>query len=363
MAADSTPLNRIPPDVVALADYERLARETLDPAAWAYFSGGAADEITLAANRSAFDRLRIHPRVMAEMQGANTRVKLLGETLAHPILVAPTASHRLAHPEGEAATVLGAAAMDTPVVVSTEASVSLESLSGTVGARLWFQLYLQQDRRFTLDLVRRAEQAGYRAIVLTVDAPVNGVRNREQRAGFALPPGIEAMNLRGLSAPPPVATVFDPEYLAALPSWKDVETLRAATRLPLLLKGILSPGDARRACEAGADGIIVSNHGGRTLDTLPASIDALPRVVGAVAGKVPVLLDGGIRRGTDVFKALALGASAVLVGRPVLHGLAVAGATGVAHVLKILLTELEIAMLLAGRPTPGSIDRSALWTD
>jgi 4-hydroxymandelate oxidase len=197
--------------------------------------------------------------------------------------------------------------------------------------------------------------------VVTVDAPVNGVRNREQRAGFRLPPGVEPVNLSGMTPMPVCASPFDPAYLAALPNWETLAWLKSRTRLPVLLKGVLSPGDAARAVGAGMDGVIVSNHGGRTLDTVPSTLEALPRVVEQVAGRVPVLVDGGIRRGTDVLKAIALGADAVMIGRPVLHGLATAGASGVAHVLKILRTELEIAMLLAGYPDIASIDRSVLW--
>jgi 4-hydroxymandelate oxidase len=252
------------------------------------------------------------------------------------------------------ATALAAAAMQAGMVVSTQASVPLEDIAKQVTVPPWFQLYIQHDRGFTRDLVQRAEAAGYAALVLTVDAPVSGLRNREQRAGFALPPGVEAVNLRGL---PPLAggagapgqpVLFGTPLLDSAPTWQDVAWLKSITRLPVLLKGILTAEDASEALAYGADGLIVSNHGGRTLDTVPATIDVLPDIAATVGGRVPVLLDGGIRRGTDVFKALALGAAAVLVGRPYIYGLAAAGAVGVSHVLHILRAELEATMALAG---------------
>jgi 4-hydroxymandelate oxidase len=355
------PLEQIPPDVVAVDDYEALARERVDPVVWAYLSGGSADELTLRENRDAFAKSRLCPRVLTDFSGANTRVELFGRTFPHPILIAPTAFHRLVHPQGELATVLGAAAMETTMVVSTQASVPLEDIASAARAPLWFQLYIQPDRGFTSELVLRAEAAGYEALVVTVDAPVNGLRNREQRAGFRLPPGVEPVNLRGMKPPPVCSSVFDPVYVSGLPMWEDLAWLKERTKLPVLLKGVLAAEDAAKALDAGVDGLIVSNHGGRTLDTVPPTLDALPHVADRVAGRVPVLMDGGIRRGTDILKAIALGADAVMIGRPVLHGLAVAGATGVAHVLKILRSELEVAMLLSGRSSLASIDRSVLW--
>lgn len=354
------PLEKIPSWVVAVEDYAGLARERLTEEAWAYFSGGAGDETTLRENSAAFAKWRIVPRVLADMTAANTRVPLFGRVFEHPLLVAPMAFHKLAHAEGERATALGAAALEAGMVVSTQASMSLEELASGMRGPLWFQLYLRRNRGETLELVRRAELAGYEALVVTVDAPVNGVRNREQRAGFTLPPGIEAVNLRGMASTPAVDSVMDAEFLTTLPQWQDLAWLRSVTRLPVLLKGVLAAEDAARAVMEGMDGLVVSNHGGRTLDSTPATLEVLPEVVARVGGKVPVLMDGGIRRGTDVFKALALGASAVMVGRPVLYGLAAAGATGVAHVLKILRTELEVTMLLAGCATVAGIKATAL---
>jgi 4-hydroxymandelate oxidase len=294
-------------------------------------------------------------------------VQLFGHTFDHPIMLAPVAYQKLAHPQGELAAALGASAMRACMVVSTQASTTLEDIAATAQSPLWFQLYIQPDRGFTRSLLQRAEAAGCGALVLTVDAPVNGVRNRERRAGFALPAGIEAINLRGMESEAQTAYagagggLFGGSLLAATPTWKDLEWLAAQTRLPVLAKGILTPEDSVKALNCGAAGIIVSNHGGRTLDTLPAAIDALPEVSRAIDGRAPILLDGGIRRGTDVFKALALGASATLIGRPYLYGLAAAGATGVAHVLHMLRTELEIAMALTGRPTLNDIDAGAIW--
>jgi 4-hydroxymandelate oxidase len=355
----------IPPGIVALADYEPVARERMGENAWSYISGGSADELTLRANRDAFGRLRLQGRVLADMQGANTRLTLFGQDFDYPMLLAPLAFHQLVHPDGELATAFGAAAIRAGMVVSTQAGVTLERIAQQAKTPLWFQLYLQHDRNFTEALVRRAEAAGYRALVVTVDAPVS-LRNREQRAGFRLPAGIEAVNLRGMApAPAPRPALHESEVFRGLldgaPTWRDIAWLRGITRLPVLLKGIMAPADALRAVDEGIDGLVVSNHGGRALDTAPATIEALPRVAEAVAGRVPLLADGGIRRGSDVLKALALGARAVLIGRPYIHGLAVGGPVGVAHVMKILRTELEIAMALTGRASLDAIDRSVLW--
>ncbi|MFH6598962.1 alpha-hydroxy acid oxidase [Ectopseudomonas khazarica] len=362
------PLQQIPADIAAVGDYQAYARERMSEQAWAYLAGGAADELTLQDNRQAFDRLRLRSRVLQDLRGGNTRLRLFGQDYEHPIFVAPVAYQKLAHADGELACVLGASALRAGMVVSTQASIELETIAAQAQTPLWFQLYIQPDRDFTAALVRRAEAAGYRALVLTVDAPVSGIRNREQRAGFALPAGIEAVNLRGMR---PLAVSADPSasslllggpLLNAAPTWADLTWLRAQTRLPILLKGILSAADAEQALAAGVDGLIVSNHGGRTLDGLPATIEALPEVAAAVQGRVPVLLDGGIRRGTDILKALALGADAVLVGRPCIFALAAAGAVGVAHVLQLLRAELEVAMALTGCADLASIGPQTIWT-
>jgi 4-hydroxymandelate oxidase len=357
-------LTTIPPVIAALTDYEPYARARLDDNAWAYLHSGAADEITFRANREAFDRQCLQGRALVDMRGGHTRLNLFGHAFEHPILLAPVAYQSLFHPEGELATVRAAAAMDAGMVISTLASHPLEEIASHAYAPLWFQLYVQPDREFTLDLVLRAEQAGYQALVVTVDAPLAGIRNREQRAGFRLPAGVSAVNLQGMRQSQTQlvegqSVVFD-GLMAHAPTWRDIEMLRAATQLPLILKGISSPLDAALALELGVDGLIVSNHGGRTLDTLPSTLELLPAIAATTQGRVPLLLDGGIRRGTDILKAIALGASAVLIGRPFIYGLATAGALGVAHVLRLLRDELEVAMALTGCRTLADITPAVL---
>lgn len=344
----------LPAGLSTLADHEAHARAHLDSNAWAYLSGGAADEITLRANRTAWDRLQLLPRVLRPLTGAHTQVKLLGRTLAHPLLVAPMAWQRLAHADGELAMAHAAAAQAAGLVLSTQASLPLAAVAQAFGAYpergpLWFQLYMQADRGFTRELALRAQDAGYEALVLTVDAAVSGMRDRERRAGFVLPQGITSVNLAGAPA--------GGALLDAAATWADVEWLCAATRLPVILKGVLHPDDARQAAALGVAALVVSNHGGRVLDTAVTTAHALPAIADAVGSTLPLLADGGIRRGTDVFKALALGASAVLVGRPCLWGLANAGAVGVAHVLRLLRDEFEMALLLCGCREPTAISR------
>jgi 4-hydroxymandelate oxidase len=256
----------------------------------------------------------------------------------------------------------------TPMIVSSFATTKIEEIARAATSPVWFQLYVQPDREFTRDLVNRVQAAGVRALVLTVDTPVLGARNREARIGFKLPDGMTRENLTALDARVAAATHRPPEgqiYSAVLEprlTWKDVDWLRSIAKVPVLLKGILDPEDAAKAVDAGANGIIVSNHGARNLDTVPATITVLPRVAESVRQRVPILLDGGIRRGTDILKALALGASAVAIGRPYLYGLAVDGPAGVAKVVDILKTEFEMAMALTGRTTIAGIDRSVLWS-
>lgn len=353
------------PMPVSLGDYERRAECALDANAWAYLSGGAGDEITLAENREAFRRWRLMPRVLEKPQAPHTRVTLLGRELAHPILLAPVAYQRLFHDEGEIALAMGASAQDALMVLSSMASLLIEDVAAAGPACRWLQLYLRPERDEAVALLRRAEAAGYEALVVTVDAPLSGLRNREQRVGFHLPPGITAVNLTKKIQQTPQAleegesAVFR-EWQRMAIGWDDIAWLVSATKLPVVVKGIAAPRDASLAVTAGAAGLIVSNHGGRVLDTVAASIDLLPAVVEAVDGRVPVLVDGGIRRGTDVLKALALGASAVLVGRPAVHGLAVAGAFGVSHVLRMLRDEFEMAMALTGCATLSDIGPARL---
>ena len=344
-------------DAVSLADVEEAARARLPEMAYEFIAGGAADEVTLRWNREAYDSLKLRPRVLQDVSRLDTRVTLLGETLPHPILLAPTAYHRVLHPEGEVATARGAGAAGAAWVVSTTTTTSIEEIAAAASAPLWFQLYMQSDRGFTQELVQRVEQAGCRARCLTVDTPVLGIRDRQRRARFALPPGVQTPHLNDVNSGR--RQIMSAERVVV--TWADVEWLQGISRLPVLLKGILTGEDAARAVHSGVAGVIVSNHGGRNLDTAPATIEALPEVAAAVAGRVPLLVDGGIRRGTDVVKALALGARAVLIGRPYLYGLAAGGAGGVARVVEILRTELELTMALCGRPSLAALDRGALW--
>jgi 4-hydroxymandelate oxidase len=353
--------------LASLADVERAARERMSPMANDYVNGGAGDEHTLRWNADAYRDIRLRSRVLVDVSRVDTSLRLLGLDLAHPILLAPTAYHKLVHPDGEVATARGASAARAAMIVSSFATLPIEAVARAASTPLWFQLYVQPDRGFTRALVQRVEAAGCAAICLTVDTPVLGARDRETRIGFALPPGLTRANLEGLEGTaanaahrPPEGTIYS-EVLEPRLSWQDVAWLRGIATVPVLLKGIMDPDDAARAVQEGVDGLIVSNHGARNLDTVPATITALPRIAEAVAGRVPILLDGGIRRGTDILKALALGASAVAIGRPCLHGLAVDGPAGVARVVQILRTELEMAMALTGRPTLGAIDRTVLW--
>jgi 4-hydroxymandelate oxidase len=354
--------------LACISDYEQAAKAKLTPMAWEYICGGAGDEITLAWNHDAYADIRLRSRVLVDVSRIDTSTTLLGQDLPHPILIAPTAYHKLVHGDGEVATARGAGAANATMIVSAFSTSKLEEIAGAATSPLWFQLYVQPDREFTRDLVARAEAAGARALVLTCDTPVLGARNRETRIRFKLPDGVTRENLVGLDAHVASATHRPPEgqiYSAVLDprlTWKDVDWLRSISKVPVLLKGILDPEDAKLAADAGANGIIVSNHGARNLDTVPATITALPRVARAVAGRLPIIVDGGIRRGTDVIKALALGASAVAIGRPCLYGLAVNGSAGVAHVIDILRTEFEMAMALTGRTTVAAIDPSVIWT-
>ena len=363
-----SPHGSIPADVVNLRDYEAHAHARLDAAAWAYLHGGAADGLTLAENVDAWSRLKLHPRVLRPLAGGHTRLELLGRTLAHPVMLAPVAYQKLAHPDGELATAYAAAAQEAGIILSTQSSILLEHVAQAIAQEpgrgpLWMQLYVQNDRGFTRELIQRAEQAGYEALVITVDAPTSGARDMERRHGFQLPPGIGAVNLVGMT-PPPQATLptlhtgqsalFDGLLTHAI-TWDDIAWLQSQTRLPVLLKGVLHEDDARQAAKLGVQGLVVSNHGGRTLDTAVSTAWALPRIVDAVGTQLPVLVDGGIRRGTDVLKAVALGARAVLIGRPYVHALATAGALGVAHAIRLLRDELEIAMALTACATLADI--------
>lgn len=353
--------------IVAVDEFEAVARVTLTGMAYEYLASGAADEITLRENRRAFERIRLLPRHLVDVSGIDTGCTLFGQVHPFPVLLAPTGYHKLFHAEGELETVRGANASEATLVASIFSTVAFGEMSAASDRPLWFQLYLNPDRAVTKDLVQMALAAGCGAICLTIDSPVNAARDRERRAGFALPNGVERANLSKLGTAiaraahrPTGRNIYTP-VRAANGTWKDLDWLRALVAVPLLVKGVVNPDDAARAVQAGCDGLIVSNHGGREVDSVPATIDLLGPIVDRVEGRAPVLMDGGIRRGTDIYKALAKGAAAVLIGRPYVFGLAAAGAAGVSRVVEILRTELEMAMGLMGRPTLSSIHRDSLW--
>jgi isopentenyl diphosphate isomerase/L-lactate dehydrogenase-like FMN-dependent dehydrogenase len=337
-----------------LDGYEAIARQRLPTMVYDYYAGAADDELTLRENRASYGRIFLRPRVLRDVSAMDTASTLLGHRLATPVLLAPTAFQKLADPDGEVASARAARAAGSLLVASTLSTTPIEEVGAAAGGPFWFQLYVYRDRALSLELVERAKAAGCTALCLTVTFPVAGNRERDVRNRFLLPPGLEMANFRGLrQADFPategsglaafVAQQFDPAL-----TWEAVEWLRAVSGLPVLVKGVVTPEDAALAVSHGAAGIIVSNHGGRQLDTAEPTIRALPRVVEAVAGRVPVLVDGGVRRGTDVPQALALGASAVLIGRPALWALAAGGQAGVERVLSLLTQELARAMALCG---------------
>ena len=339
---------------VCVADYERVAETKVPPEVWCYFAGGAEDEVTLRSNRAAFSRWQFRPRVLVDVARVTAETEVLGHALSMPILAAPTAMHRLLDPEGELATARACAAAGTLMCVSTITTRRHAEIDAAVpGAPRWQQVYILEDRGRTEAHLAEAADCGYSALVLTVDTPYWARRERDLRLGFTIPPELplpyagndESQRARGIAFVPVSPSV----------SWRDLEWLAHRTGLPVLVKGVLTGEDATLALEHGAAGVIVSNHGGRQLDCVPASLDALPEVVDAVAGRVPVLMDGGVRRGTDALKALALGASAVLVGRPLLYGLAANGEAGVLHVLELLREETERALALLGCTCPSEV--------
>ncbi|MEX2529023.1 MAG: alpha-hydroxy acid oxidase [Gemmatimonadota bacterium] len=349
---------------INIHDLERGAREVLPGMVYDYYASGSHDEITARENRDAFDRLALLPRAMVDVANRDTSVCIFGVKHVSPMLVAPMAMQRLAHRDGEIAMARAAASLGVGMVVSTVSTTPIEEVQAILPEPLWFQLYAFPDRALTERLVRRAERAGAQALVLTVDTPVLGRRERDVRNEFRLPAGLTlAHEMPGDSQDLPHAHVESGLAVHAAgmlnPSltWRDVEWLRSITSMPVLLKGIMRGDDAQQAVEHGAAGIVVSNHGGRQLDTALPTISALPAVAEAVGGRIPVLMDGGIRRGTDILKALALGASAVLVGRAALWGLCCGGEAGARLALSILQTELDMAMALCGAPSVGEITR------
>ncbi|BBL34905.1 4-hydroxymandelate oxidase [Nitrosomonas stercoris] len=355
----NTPLSKLsslPEAIQTAADYLTYAEERLSPEIWHYLQHGSASNISLQANRQALDAIQLMPRPLADVRRGQTTTTLFGQTLAHPIILAPLAYQCLYHPHGESATAMAANAQAGQFCVSSLASQTLEEIISAAGQPLWFQLYWQENRERTLKLLRRAIAAGYQAIVFTVDAPI-------KHATLQLPATVRAVNLEiPTSFPaltPQQSQVFD-GWMAQAPRWEDLAWLRERTSLPLLIKGILHPEDAKQAIDLGCDGVVVSNHGGRVLDGAPASLVCLSQIVRAVAGRGTILFDSGIRNGRDVYKALALGADAVMLGRPYIWGLATAGALGVAHVIRLLRDELEMAMALTGSATLKEITNDKL---
>jgi len=354
----------LPGGALNTRELEQLARERLSSLAFDYYASGAHDEHTLRDNVEAWARIPLHYRVLVDVSARDTSTTVLGEPVAMPILVAPTAFHKLACPEGELATARASSRAGTVMILSSLSNTRVEDVCAGATGPVWFQLYVYRDRGATAALVARAESAGARALVLTVDAPLLGRRERDVRNRFHLPPGLSVENMSaeghgvvelqqaesGLATY--VAAKLDPSL-----GWKDVAWLRSITRLPVLVKGLVRPDDACRAIEHGASGVVVSNHGGRQLDGAPATASVLGAIADAVQGRIEVLVDGGVRRGADVLRALALGARAVLVGRPILWGLAVAGEEGAFGVLETMREELDQAMALAGCARVGEVTR------
>jgi len=337
-----------------LLDFEKKAEGLMSKMAYEYVASGAADENTLKWNREALDRIKMQTHVLNDVSKIDTKVSVLGQDLAYPILIAPSAFHKIMHPEGEMATARGAGMASTTYVVSSFTTTPIEEIAKVATQPLWFQLYLVHDKSFVKDLIQKVEAQGIKALCVTVDTPVTGARNRQERIKFKLPAELNALYMVSISAIP-----GQPLQLSV--TWKDIEWLKSIAKIPILLKGILNPDDAEQAVKAGVSGIIVSNHGARNLDTVPATIEVLPYITQRVNKKIPVLVDGGVRRGTDVVKAIALGANAVLIGRPICYGLACGGAEGVAKVLDILQKELRLAMALTGSASIAGIDRSFIW--
>ena len=343
----------IRPEPLNVWEYERLAAEVLDEGAYAYFAGGANDEWTLRDNVDAFRRWQLRPRVLVDVAGPSTATTVLGHEIALPVLVAPTAYQRVAHADGEPGMARAAKAAGTIMCLSSFSTTAPADVVAT-GATCWYQLYVPRDEGLAREVITRAREAGFRALLLTVDAPVLGRRERDRRTGFTIPYEIAHPALGHVEVTP--HSVF--ELISASVTWSEIERFAALAEMPVVVKGVLTAEDARLACEHGAAAVVVSNHGGRQLDGVAATLDALPEVVEAVDGRIEVLLDGGVRRGTDAVKALALGARAVLAGRAPLWGLTVGGETGARHVLQLLHDEIELALQLVGCRTPADLTRT-----
>ena len=347
---------------LTLADIEILGRKRMSRIALAYASGAAGDEITMRWNSERWAQIRLNLKILSDVSEINVQTTIQNHVFEIPILLAPVAINRLWHPRGEMAVVEGANKGGVTLVTSTYATESVESVCKAATQPVWFQLYTRPDRTFNQQLIQRAEQAGCSAIVVTVDTPAIGIRNREERAYFRMPPDFDLPNLNIDSE----THRRSPHYaFSLLPNpkltWKEIEWICSIAKIPVWLKGVINPDDAARCLDVGASGIIVSNHGARNLDTLPATADALPRIAEKLQNRLPIMVDGGIRRGTDVLKALAMGAQAVLIGRPYLYGLSAAGSDGIARVIEILRTEFKSAMAQTGHTTVNQVDHSALW--
>jgi 4-hydroxymandelate oxidase len=341
--------------LASIRDYEAAAKLKMSVPAWEYFNSGSADEITMRRNREALDGLQLKPKVLVDVTKIDTSCTVLGNKLPHPILLAPTSSHLLAHPDAEVATARGAGEAKTIMVASTLSNRSIEDICKVASGPIWFQLYVEDDRKAVQALIERAEAAGCKALCITADIAIPYARDREAHIRNVAPT-LPFPNL-GTEAKAGGQGGRTRRHF----NWDDLAWIQSFAKTPILLKGTLNPDDADEAVKRGVAGIIVSNHGGRVLDTEPATIEVLPAVVDRVAGRVPVLFDSGVRRGTDVLKGLGYGANAVLIGRPYLYGLGVAGADGVRDVVNILRTELEAAMAMTGRTRVGEIDRSIFW--
>ncbi|MEP7146581.1 MAG: alpha-hydroxy acid oxidase [bacterium] len=344
-------------DRINISDFEALAKEKLSQMAYDYYSSGANDEITLKENCEAYKRIFLKYRVLKDVSSRNLSTEVIGQNISMPVMIAPTAFHKMAHQEGEIAVAKAAGAAGTIMIVSTLSNSDIEDIvkaSGEKNGNVWFQLYVYKDREATRDLIKRVDAAGCKAIVLTVDAPYLGTRERDIRNKFTLPDGLSLKNLVPASKEylpeknTSGITSYFADYLDPSLNWKDIEWIRSVTSLPLFIKGIACKEDALLAVEHGVDGIVVSNHGGRQLDTCRSTIDVLPEVAEAINDKIEILIDGGVRRGTDVLKAIALGAKAVLIGRPVIWGLTAGGENGVSAVLEIFRNEFDLAMALCG---------------
>ncbi|TQD74049.1 hypothetical protein C1H46_040431 [Malus baccata] len=356
-------------EITNVSEYEAIAKEKLPKMAYDYYASGAEDQWTLAENRNAFSRILFRPRILIDVSHIDVTTTVLGFKISMPIMIAPTAFQKMAHPEGEYATARAASAAGTIMTLSSWATSSVEEVASTGPGIRFFQLYVYKDRHVVAQLVRRAERAGFKAIALTVDTPKLGRREADIKNRFTLPPFLTLKNFEGLdlgkmdkAADSGLASYVAGQIDRSL-SWKDVQWLQTITSLPILVKGVLTAEDARIAVQAGAAGIIVSNHGARQLDYVPSTIMALEEVVKAAQGRIPVFLDGGVRRGTDVFKALALGASGIFIGRPVVFSLAAEGEAGIKKVLQMLREEFELTMALSGCRSLKEITRNHVVTD